>query len=171
MAVLSREPDNPNFLSPVGFGFRIRKLPTVIWFVQEVSLPGLSIVEVDQPNPFGMAFQPGEKLTYDPLNITFKMDENFQGWSELQNWMVGIGSPRSFDEYANNLKTGTDAIVSDATLTVMNSNMNANFEIAFHDIWPMQLSELQFTTTDTEIEYITLTATFRYLNYEFRNLS
>ena len=171
VGVLSREPDNINFLSPVGFRFGVRKMPHVNWFIQEVSLPGISIVEVEQPNPLGWAYQPGEKLTYDPLNITFKVDEDLKTWQELQNWMVGIGSPREFGEYKTNLRRGQDAIISDATLIIMDSNMNANFEILFHDLFPTTLSELQFITTDSEIDYITVSATFRYLNYEFRAIS
>jgi hypothetical protein len=169
---LSNQPSNQNFLSPIGFRFGIRKLPLVNWFLQSVSIPGITMNEAIQPTPFIDAYQPGEKLTYDPLTITFKVDEDMKNWSELQEWLVGIGNPRSFQEYKANLdKHGGEAIVSDGTLMIMNSNMNANFEIIFHDMFPTTISELALATTDSDITYVTATATFRYLNYEFRKLN
>lgn len=167
---LSKEPDNINFLSPLGFKFSVRKLPHVNWFIQDVALPAISLGEIDQPNPFGMAFLPGDKISYEPLVITFKVDEDLQAWKELHDWMVGVGAPRSYKEYDNNRATGFDAIVSDATLTIMNSVMNPKFEVTFHDIFPTSLGELRFASTEADVEYITVSATFRYLNYEFRTL-
>ena len=45
MAVLQDQPTNPQFLSPVGFNFNIRKLPNTNYFVQAVNLPGVQLGE------------------------------------------------------------------------------------------------------------------------------
>jgi hypothetical protein len=167
-----KDPENQNFLSPVGFRFSIRKLPHVNWFLQGATIPGITLGEAIQPTPFIDAAQPGEKLTFDPISISFKVDEDLKNWTELFNWMVGLGTPTNFREYKDNVKAhGKEAVVSDATLTTMNSVMNPNFEIVFHDVFPLSLGELSFDTTQSDIDYLTCTATFRYLNYEFRKLS
>lgn len=64
----------------------------------------------------------------------------------------------------------SDAYMSDATLVILNSNMNPNFEIVFEDLFPTSLSELNFDTTLADVEYITATATFRYISYTYRKI-
>ena len=168
----NNQPDNQNFLSPVGFRFAIRKMPNVNWFLQSATIPGITLGEALQPTPFIDAAQPGEKLTFEPLTITFKVDEDLANWTEIYDWMVGLGSPTTIKEYKENVrKKGTEAIVSDATLTILNSVMNPNFEIMFRDMFPTSLSELPFDSTMSDIDYLTATVTFRYLNYEFRRIS
>lgn len=165
------EPINTNLLSGLGFKFNVRRLPNVQWFVQQVSIPGITLGEAIQPTPWMDAYQPDDKLEFDQLTIMFKVDEDLRVWTELFDWMVGLGSPTSFGEYASNIRrNGTEAIVTDATLTIMNSNMNPRFEIFFHDLFPVTMTELQFDSTDTNVNYLTLSATFRYLNYEFRRI-
>jgi hypothetical protein len=172
IGAIASQPKNQNFLSPVGFRFGIRKMPHVNWFLQSVNIPGITMGEAIQPTPFIDAAQPGEKLTYDPLSITFKVDEDLKNWSELQEWLIGIGSPDSFGQYRENVqKYKREAIFSDATLITLNSNMNANFEIKFKDLFPSSLGELQFDSTQTDVEYLTASATFRYLSYDFKKLS
>ena len=169
---LSNDPTNDNFLSPVGFRFSIRKIPHVNWFLQSATIPGITLGEAIQPTPFLDTAQPGEKLTFDPISITFKVDEDLKNWVELYEWMVGLGTPTEFDEYDRNIREhGREAIVSDATLTTMNSVMNPNFEILFRDVFPLSLGELAFDTTMADIDYVTGTATFRYRDYEFRKIA
>jgi hypothetical protein len=169
---LSKDPANKNFLSPVGFRFEIRKLPHVNWFLQSVNIPGMTLGEAIQPTPFLDTFQPGEKITFDPLNITFKVDEDLKNWTELQEWLFALGTPNNFDEYRKNVnKRGGEAIFSDGTLVTLNSYMNANYELVFKDLFPISLSELQFDTTMADIDYLTASATFRYVNYELRKIS
>ena len=52
MSVLSNQPSNPQFLSPVGFNFSIRKLPNVNYFAQSINLPGVQLGETILPTPF-----------------------------------------------------------------------------------------------------------------------
>ena len=168
---ISMQPANQNFLSPVGFKFGIRRLPHVNWFLQSVNIPGITMGEALQPMPFIDAAQPGEKITYDPLTINFKVDEDLKNWTELQEWLIGLGSPASFRQYKNNVKKkGGEAITSDATLITLNSNMNANFEIKFIDLFPTSLTELMFDSTQSDVDYLAASCTFRYLRYEFKKL-
>ena len=168
------EPTNKNFLSPVGFRFLIQKLPTVNWFVQAVNLPGVSLGEASMPTPFVDGAFPGEKLTYEPLTLRFKVDEDLKNWMELQNWMVGLGFPDNFGQYedlVSNKTFGEKSIFSDATLVILNSNMNSNFEVVFKDAFPTSLSELAFDSTAADIDFITADVTFRYLSYTYRKFT
>ena len=43
MSILTDQPDNQNFLSPVGYKFQIKKTPKTNYFVQAVNLPSVSV--------------------------------------------------------------------------------------------------------------------------------
>jgi hypothetical protein len=188
MATLNSQPENMNYVSPVGFQFSIKKMPNVNWFVQAANIPGVTLGEALHNMPPIDQYLPGEKLTYDPLNLTFKVDEDFTNWMELKDWMIGLGAPegseqfrkyvgdpqinvdRKFSTVRPNPNQATDAYMSDATLVILNSNMNPNFEITFKDMFPTSISELNFDTTLADVEYITATATFRYISYTYRKI-
>lgn len=162
--VMASQPANQNLLSPLGFRFGIARMPGVNWSCQSVNLPGVSLAEAVQETPFIAVPLPGTRLTFDTLSITFKVDEDLANWTELFNWLVELGTPQSYDQYE-----GIGA--SDATLLVLNSNMNPNFELSFYDCWPASISDLAFDTTSASVEYITCTATFKFRDYEFRKLN
>ena len=81
--------------------------------------------------------------------------------------MVGIGYPDNFGQRSAieppniNLMSG-DGVYTDASLIITNSKMNSKFEVIFKDAYPINLSDLQFDSTVTDIDYITCSATFAY---------
>tara|TARA_R110002074_G_scaffold230284_1_gene401829 strand:- start:310 stop:828 length:519 start_codon:yes stop_codon:yes gene_type:complete len=167
-------PENINFLSNLGFKFSVRKLPNVSWFVQTVSVPGMSLPEAEHPTPFQMTYRPGRTVEFNPLMVTFKVDEEINAFIELTNWMRGIGFPESYSEYKKNTQGQNaqgDAVVSDATLMILNSNMNATHEITFLDLFPIEVAPLEFASTSGDIEHLTVSASFRYLRYDIRKIS
>jgi hypothetical protein len=166
------QPDNINMLSNLGFRFNVRKLPNINWFVQGVNLPGMTVPDAEHATPFQITYRPGRTVEYDPLVIEFKVDEDLNTFIELTNWIRGIGFPESFDEYADNVGTGLqDAVFSDATLMIFNSNMNATHEATFIDLFPINVSPLQFASTSSDVDYLTVTASFRFVRYELSSLS
>jgi hypothetical protein len=61
-------------------------------------------------------------------------------------------------------------IYSDGTLTILGSGLTPNFKIKFSDLWPYNLSALNFDATDTDIEYFTADVTFKYTIYQITDL-
>ena len=161
------QPDNINFLSPVGFRFNIEYLPQTNWFLTSVNLPGISLGEVIQPTPLMPTQVPGNDLTWEPLNVTFLVDENLNNWREMYDWLIGIGFPNEYDEYKDQK---AKQIYSDATLTILNSNMVPNYIVQFKDLFPTSLSEVSFDSASGDIEGIKATATFRYLTYSYEKV-
>ena len=176
MSVLDNQPTNKNFLSPNGFKFSIKKSPNVNFFVQSVNLPTFSLGTVDVENPFIKIPFPGDKLTYGQLDVTFKVDEDLTNYIEIYNWLVAIGYPDSFGQRASieppnvNIISG-DGVYTDASLIITNSKMNPNYEVIFKDMYPISLSELQFDSTVTDIDYLTCTSTFAYRIFTINSLS
>lgn len=165
--IFNNQPTNINFLSPVGFRFNIEYLPNTNWFMTSVNLPGISLGEINQPTPFMQTQVPGNDLVFDPLNITFQVDEDMQNWREIYDWMNGLGFPNEYGEYkAQKAKQ----LYSDASLSILNSDMNINYVITFTDLFPTSLSEILFDSASGDIETIKATVNFRYLAYSYEKV-
>lgn len=171
MTAINRLPTNKNFLSPLGFKFTIYKTPGVNYFVQAASIPTLSLGRIEQGTPFSRFKLPGDKLDYSDLNITFRVDEELRNYYELYNWMTLLGKPENFDQYKSisTAETG-EGTQSDATLIVLSSSKNPILEVNFKNIYPISLSELQFNTQLTDVDYIDVVATFAYDTFTIRYL-
>ena len=111
---------------------------------------------------------PGNDLTFEPLSVTFLVDENLNNWRELYDWLTGIGFPNDYNEYSNQKKN--KQIYSDATLTIVNSNMVPNYIIMFKDLFPINVSDINFDSGSADIEGIKATAAFRYLSYTYEKV-
>lgn len=168
MSAIDNTPTNRNFLSPLNFKFQVKKLPNVDFFIQKVNFPSIALKEVNTSNPFVTTPYPGEHLTYGPLNISFKVDEDFQNYLEIHNWIRALGKPENFNQYKDIEEkpqyTG-DGIYSDVSIISLNSAKMPNYEMILIDAFPVSLSELIFNTTDPDVLFITASAQFKYTYY------
>lgn len=171
MSVVVRQPSNKNFLSPLGFKFLLMKAPTVEYFIQNVNIPSLGFQSADVPTPFVNLPFPGDHLRFGELQLTFKIDEDMQNYLEIFNWLVGLGFPDNFAQYKNIANVSTrDGVVSDATLMILTSAKNPNISITFKNLFPTSLSDVQFDTTQTDVEFVNATVTFKYQSFTIEKL-
>lgn len=179
MSHIPGQPDNINFLSPLGFRFVIKKLPNVNYFCQNVSIPSVSINQTSFPNPVINIPMPGSKMAYEPLTIRFKVDEDMKNYIEVMNWLTGLGHPVSFDQTRDlsrsspvpSQKLGTQAsFVSDGTLVILTNHKNPNLTVTFMDMFPISISELQFDSTDSDVLYLECIATFAYRSFKLETI-
>lgn len=169
------QPDNVNYLSPLGFRFVIKKLPHVNYFCQNVSIPSVSLGVAEYPTPLVNIPMPGGKLSYEPLTIRFKVDEDLKNYIEVYNWLLGLGHPISLNQTRDLSRTAevpalregaASSFVSDGTLVVLTSHKNPSHSVTFRDMFPIALSELQFDSTDVDVIHLEGIATFRYRSFE-----
>ena len=95
---------------------------------------------------------------------------------EIHNWIRALGTPDNVGERRDWINANSDIItqdakVSDGTLQVLNNNNIANFDVVFKDMFPTQLSTLDFNVTTTDNDFLTASVTFQYLLYEIRNVN
>ena len=189
---LTRQPTKLDYASPTQFKFSILKLPKVEYFCTAVNIPGINLGgNLSQATPLKDVPLPGDKLTYEPLQMRFIVDENLENFQEIHGWLVGLGFPRDHTEFQNLLASGTDRFpgrstavktepgkdrnatadvggtYSDATLTVLSSKNNAQIEIRFRDVYPTNLTGLQYDQQANDVDYLTATVSFNYLVYDF----
>ena len=80
---MATDPENKNFLSPIGFQFAIQRLPNVNYFCTSASIPEISVGEVETQNPFIRLPTPGEKLAFGQLQLQFRhWYQPIQQWSD-----------------------------------------------------------------------------------------
>jgi hypothetical protein len=173
MALLTNQPDNINFLSPLGFKFTLARAPNLNFFVTDINLPSMSLGYIQVPSPFKVLEFAGDRLDFGDLNVTFRVDEDFQNYFEIYNWMTALGFPEDYAQYKRlqDSKPGQqEGIYSDGTLTIMNSGMVPNIEVSFQDLFPTSLSDINFTSTDSDVNYVTNTVTFKYKIFRIKKL-
>ena len=196
---VSRAPDKLDYASPIQFKFTCAKLPTVEFFCQTANIPGITLGAADVETPLKSIPFPGDKITYQALNISFLVDENLNNYKELHDWMTGLGFPEKHQQFTDLLATGHDrfptskvgtatpskdsgskyitapldagATYSDATLTVLNSKNIAKTEIRFHNVYPTQLGGLSYDIKASDVDYLQVNATFAYMFYEIVQIS
>lgn len=163
--LLTAQPQNPNFLSPLGFRFSLKRSPNLNFFCTDANIPSFDIGVANLPSPFKQINVPGDKPTFGDFAITFKVDEGLKNYLEIFNWIAKIGYPDNFDQYAsikNVASTSGQSVTSDGTLTILNSSMDPTTEIRFESMFPYNLSEVNFTTADTTINYVTARVLFKF---------
>lgn len=164
---------NKNFLSPVGFNFEIKKTPEMNFFVQSVTLPGITLPFTEQPTPFKKIPVYGDHIDYSEFQVTFKVNEDMGNYLEIFNWITAIGFPDNYEQHAQIANadplTG-QGIYSDASLFILSSASNPIIRIDIKDMFPTSLTDLVMDTKDTAIDYIEATATFKFSNYTFTRL-
>jgi len=163
------QPSDINFLSPLGFKFQITKLPNFDYYVQSFDFPGLTLNETkDLQTPFNKIIIPGDHTTWDHFSVTFKIDENMNGYFEIYNWIIGIGKPDNFGQYAALASQPNGyGVEIDADLIILNGTMNPNIKVTFLDVIPVRLSGFKFDSTEIDVNYITATAEFKYREYVY----
>lgn len=158
-----------NFLSPIGFGFAIKRLPNVSFFVQGATIPGLSVTRADVSTPFKSIVFAGDKLEHEPFTVTIRMDENMEAYREIFDWMISITKAYSYDQYKV-LKESEDGVYSDASLLIMNSKGNPSLEVRFKDIFPINIGQIVLDTTQQDINYVTCDITFEHNGHEVKSV-
>ena len=191
--VNTREPSVLDYASPVQFRFKCSKLPTVEFFCQTANIPGISIGSASMPTGLKDIPIPGEKVTYQDLAISFLIDENLNNYKEIHDWIIALGFPQNYTQFADLQAAGADrypgstsgAIVpetniavplaeggtySDATLTVLNSKNIAVTEIRFDNIFPTSLGALSYDVQASDVNYLQASVDFSYMYYEIVQL-
>ena len=124
--MLRTQPADPNFLSPLGFRFSLKRSPMLNFFATDANIPSFEIGWADLPTPFKNLMLPGDKPSFGDFILTFKVDEKMSNYLEIYTWLCKIGFPENFEQYASvkNTAIGSgEGVVSDGTLTILNSSM------------------------------------------------
>ena len=192
--VIQREPSKSDYASPIQFRFKCTKLPTVEFFVQSANIPGINLGSAQQSTPLYDMPLPGDKITFAALDMSFLVDENLNNYKEIHDWILGLGFPSNNQQFQDLQSAGSDrfpgssksaavtgtstpqplnegGIYSDAILTVLNSKNIPKTEIRFQNIYPTSLGSLNYDVRQTDVDYLSASVSFNYMNYDIVQIS
>lgn len=150
------------------------RIANTVFYCTQCNLPGLMLAGLPQPTPLINLKVPSNKLEFEPLVVTFMVDDQLRSWNDIFNWMTGL-SGSTTDNYKNLANTavtksgnplwGVRPPYSDGTLTLYTAKNNAQIRYQFYDCWPTSLSPLQFDYSKSADEQLVAQASFIFSFY------
>lgn len=158
-----RPSGNYNYMSPTSFRVVVPKLPRFTYFIQSISVPSVNMVSMEIPAYKGLPKQevPSALDISDDLIITFTVDENMQNWQEVYDWMTEI-VPSPENNASVNMK---DELYSQIMILIYNNAKKLKKKLTFNRCYPISLSSIEFNSSATQIDPITISTTFEYSNF------
>ena len=169
-SAFGKQIQNRNFLSGIAFKFNLAKFPKVDFFSNSARIPELTLELTTQPSYLKNIDVPGERLSYGDFSLRFLVDENMENYISIYNWLTGLGFPETTKEFADIIKDSDGQrdpkeAFCDGTLRILNSNYREVAKVNFNDLFPVSLTSLDFDATNTDVQYFTAEATFKYTVY------
>jgi hypothetical protein len=159
------------------FTFFINKFPELSLHVTEVGVPGANIGTSFMSTPGVPVKRPGTNITYNPLVMIFKVDENYTNWIKLYNWMIYAKSYKLMTDvervaFRNSMKDiGTRKerhdYFSDCSLLISTNNKNYNFTIILEDVFPIEIGDLPLKNVAPE--EIESNVTFEFMQMKIKD--
>ena len=170
-SAFGKQIQNRNFLSGVGFKFNLTKFPKVDFFSNSAIIPELSLELAQQASYLKNIAVPGERLNFGDFTLRFLVDENMENYQSIYDWLTGLGFPETTKEFADIIKDkdgqrDPKEAFCDGTLRILNSNYREVAKVKFKDLFPISLSSLDFDATNTDVQFFTAQATFKYTIYD-----
>lgn len=146
---------NRNPALGTSFMLEIPNAKSLNYFIQNTSLPGLNMGGVETPWTNHNAAVPSNRVEFDPLNLTFLVDEEWNNWEYIFEWMKRCRYGRE----------DVTELMSDITLHLVNSNKNINVQIEFRGAFPTMVSELMLESSTVDSLPLVASVVFRYQDY------
>lgn len=169
ISLLNNTPQNTNILQTTKYMFVIPTLNFAKYFCQSVNFPGVTTSEIMVATPLSNTYRHGEKLIFEPLQLSVMIDEDFRVWEETYNWLVALTKPSNSNQY-NNFKRQGAQIYHDGFLTLNTNANNPNLRIKFRDCHPVAVGGINFSTQDNAETIPTAEISFRYDTFEIERI-
>jgi len=150
---------NKNFLSPVGFQFKINsgKYANVEYFCIAAQLPSVNLPSAPVSYRGLNLSTTGDKLQFDDLTLRINVTENMENYIETFNWINTILQNGNAEDHRE-----------DGTLLILSSHSNVNKQIEFKGIFPTGITGVEFNTQSSDLEFVQVDITFAYNYFEIK---
>ena len=110
---------NKSILNRNNFRLLVDKIPTVEYYVRTVNIPGVQFGETVQSAGVGLdAFFPGDKATFDTLEVSFLVYEDLGNFIEIYNWIdsiVPLSDPALYGSFTGTARDNRNRLAQDVT--------------------------------------------------------
>lgn len=167
-------PAPQSFAQPTKFQLVFDRVANTVFYCTSVNVPGVDLGTTLQPTPFIDLNIPGDKITMEPLTVTFLVDSKYHAWTDVHQWITGVGFPERFEQYknlladsrrprmANNATAGIRPPYSDAALIIYSAKNNALLRVNFKDCYPLTLGSINLSYQADPTKPMVAQATFNY---------
>lgn len=147
---------NKNYLSPTGFKITINsaKFANLEYFCTQLNHPSVGLAGVPRPFKGSSNFVAGDRIEYGTLDMRFQISEGMENYIELFNWVKQNHDNDMFEK-------------ADVMLTIHDSANNVSRRIRYVDAFPITIGPIDFHTQNTDVEYVSVDASFQYTYFEF----
>lgn len=154
------QPKNRNFLAPTGFQMSLELFPGTDFFCQRASIPDISVGYTDAITPFrNVPIASAGGISYGDLRLKFIIDEDLYNYQAIFDWIEKNNLAREYSDGQVQYSTGD--------LLILNSNMRTNRIVTFYDLFPVDLTSVEFDVADQDVEYLTADVTFKFKEFVF----
>lgn len=126
------------------------RIPNLIYYIQSFSLPSATNrkIQIDMPHTADY-YIAGHKTDYEEFTVNFYMDENYQGYFSLLNWIR-----------ENEKKPNIADTIGQLSLIILNNAKIPIIRIDFRDVLCSSIGDVQFENqvSDTVVFYATFTS-------------
>jgi hypothetical protein len=168
--------DTPTEVNPLmrnGFKFAVERIPDITYFCQEANIPEITLQSADMETPYSRIPMTGDKASFSPLVVEFLIDAQFKNYMAMYDWIYEQAFPDYNPQYTRQVQKGritraiseAKATTSTAVLGVLGNNNQIIASVRFIDCVLISLSGLNFTTINSDSQFLTGTAVFKYQGY------
>ena len=152
---------NINLFQPTGFKVIIdrKNYANLEFFVQSVNHPGAANPAIETSyKRIQSVPQPGGQMEYGELTMDVLLDEDFNSYVEVYNWMLRLVQT----DQVTTRRTSTQPTYADIVVTAMTSHNNKNKQFTYVDCIPVAIGDIQFQAQNQSVEYVTFPVSFRF---------
>lgn len=152
---------NINLFQPTGFRVIIdrKNYANLEFFVQSVNHPGAANPAVETSyKRIQSVPQPGGQMEYGELTMDVLLDEDFNSYIEVYDWMLRLVQT----DQITTRRTSAQPTYADIVVTALTSHNNKNKQFTYVDCIPVAIGDIQFQAQNQSVEYVTFPVSFRF---------
>lgn len=146
------------------FKIQLKDQINLEFFVQEATIPGITVGTIDAGYMSMRDKRPGDSLDFNPLTLTLLCDEDLQAYKDVYEYILHL---------THNPKTNeifVEPEVFDAYLFLTTNKNNVAHKLHFYHMWIETISDLQLQTVSPDENSISFTVGLKYNYYLFENM-
>lgn len=129
----------------------------VMYMIQSVNLPGISMSHIEVPSKFGMLPVQNDVNTYDAITMSIMLDEKLEIYSSL----IKIAQTYQVPGHSKNIIDEPRTLY----LHVYNNNNKKLFSLLFHDVLLSNIGGVDYTHNSPNTE-LSIPVTLKYSYFE-----
>lgn len=178
VGIYGKMPANTNLTNPTNFRFSLKRVPLLAYFCTSVSLPGWSNPTINIPTgvPGGRSTfkAKSETVTHGEASFKFLVNEDLSNYNSLVKWSkecAGLNDFTTVKGPRGETVSWRNWMSEEGYLLVTSNRKKPLFRITFRGLFPTNVSELPYKTTDTDNSPLVASVNMGFTYYTYESLT